>query len=135
QNQISNSQGRVGDRIAQSRLTEPAQTQRATVAFAAGHVFALVTRPAQFERRAELGAEPHYFAFAEVNDWRDNLDLRLRLRADVNAPLERFVVFGTAIGIARTVFGDRADVDSVGADDLGPARGDREQVRVPERDI
>src|SRR5262249_56796427 len=102
---------------------------------AAGRVSPLVTRPAQFGRRAELGAEPRYFAFTELDDRRDDLDLRLRLRPDVNRPLERFVVFGTAIGIARTVFGDRADVDSVGADDLGPARGDREQVRVPERDI
>src|SRR5215471_5553656 len=126
---------RVGNRIAEPRLAESAQPQRATVALAAGPVFAFVTRPAQFERRAEFGAELHDLAFAKPDDRRDYLDLRLGLRAEVNRALERFVVFGAAIGVPGTVFRHRANVDSVGADDLGPARGDREQVGVAERDV
>src|SRR5215470_4820413 len=126
---------RVGNRIAEPRLAESAQPQRATVALAAGRVFAFVTRPAQFERRAEFGAELHDLAFAEPDDGSDDLDLRLGLRAQVDRALERFIIFGTAIGISRAVFGDRADVDSVGAEDFGPASGDREEVRVAEWDV
>src|SRR5262245_44908652 len=126
---------RVGNWIAKPRLPKSAQPQRATVALAAGQVFTFITRPAQFERRAEFGAELHDLAFAKPDNWRDYLDLRLGLRPEVNRALEGFVGFRAGIGIARTVFGHRADIDSVGAEDLGAASGGRQQVGVAERDV
>src|SRR5207253_1951823 len=42
---------------------------------------------------------------------------------------------GPAVRVAGGVFGDGADVDARPADDFGPARRGREQVRVAEGDI
>ena len=93
------------------------------------------TEAAVQKKRAKLYAAADDFRLAHSDDRRPYIYARRRARADINDALEGFVEFRSAVGVARRVFGHRADVDAARADDFGPTRRRREQVRVAERHV
>src|SRR3984885_2365413 len=87
------------------------------------------------QRSAQFDAAADDLVFLELDDRRDDIDLRFRARAFANHVLEGAVILGAAVRIAGAVFGDRADVDRVRALGFGPAHGHAEKMRVAERDV
>ncbi len=92
----------IGDGIFNPRLFERPQAQGTTVAYAAGHVLSLVTRPSVRERRAKLHSAPDDFALLHPDDWRNDFKLCFRLRAGGNHTVEGLVVVRAAVGISGT---------------------------------
>src|ERR671912_2769221 len=125
----------VSDGVYGPRLGEGAQPQGARVAAPARALLRLVARPRESQRRAEREAAADDLGLAEVDDGRPDLDARRGLRADIDGALESLVELGPAVGVAGRVLGHGADVDAPRADDLGPTRRRREQVRVAEGDV
>src|SRR5919205_1616604 len=126
---------RVSHGVADARLAEGPQAQRARVARPARERLGAVARPRQFERRAEFQPPPDDLRLAQAYDGRPDPDAGLGACAHVNGALEGFVELGAAVGVAGRVLGDRADVDARRPDDLGPTRRGAEQVRVAEGDV
>src|ERR1700722_20049681 len=87
------------------------------------------------QRGAQFDAAPDDLAFLQLDDRRDDVDLRFRARAFANRVLKGAVILGTAVGIAGAVFGDCTDIDRIGADGFGPADGDGKKMRVAEWDV
>src|ERR1700685_804520 len=87
------------------------------------------------QRGAQFDAAADDLAFLQLNDRSDDVDLRFRARDFANHILEGAVILGAAVGIAGAVFGDRTDVDRIGADGFGPADGDGKKMRVAEWDV
>src|ERR1700722_13675402 len=84
------------------------------------------------QRGAQFDAAPDDLVFLQLDDGRDDIDLRFGARAFANHVLERAVVFGATVGIAGAVFGDSADVNRIGADGFGPADRDGKEMGVAE---
>src|SRR5918993_4134132 len=125
----------VSDGVGDPRLGEGAQPQGARIAAPARALLGLIARPRELKGRAEREAAADDLGLAEADDGRPDLDARRGLRADIDGALESLVELGAAVGVAGRVLGHGADVDARGADDFGPARRRRQQVRVAEGDV
>src|SRR5918912_2196385 len=101
----------------------------------AGAILCLVARPRQRERRFEVHSASYDLRFSERNHGSNDLDHSLRTRPRLYRALERRVEFRSAIRITRRIFSHCADVDTLRADGFGPARGNREQVRVAKGNV
>jgi hypothetical protein len=82
--------------------------------------------------RSQLDSQFYNLAFAQVDDRGHDLDPGLWFGPHLYHTVERFIIFETAIGITRTIFRDRSDVDLRRADDFSPVRSDQEPVSVVE---
>src|SRR5579862_4761961 len=87
------------------------------------------------QRGTQFDAAADNLIFLELDDRRDDFNLRFRPGAFTNHILEGAVILGATIRIAGAVFGNGADVDLAGADGFGPTHGDAEKVRVAEWNI
>src|SRR4051812_20329243 len=87
------------------------------------------------QRSPQFDSTADDLVLLELDDRSDDFDLRFGARAFTNHILKGSVIFGAAIGIAGTVFGDGTDVDRVGANGFGPAHRDGKKVRVAKRDV
>src|SRR4051812_1267421 len=79
---------------------EPTQPQCAAIALAAGKVFTLVARPGQVEWGIVLQAGLHDLGFRFGDHGSEDADVRLRLRSQIDRPLERIIEDLTAVWIA-----------------------------------
>src|SRR2546426_12701072 len=70
-----------------------------------------------------------------MNNRGDNFDMCRRFCPDLNDLIEGVIVFSPAVGVTRRIFLDGAYENLRSADDLPPAYRDRENMRVPKRDI
>src|ERR1700676_765316 len=84
---------------------------------------------------AELDALANDFAFLQGDHWCGDFNVCFRAGARANQFLKHTIIFRAAIGIARAVFRDRADVDGVSADDFRPAYRYGKKMRVAKRDV
>src|SRR5712692_524214 len=87
------------------------------------------------QRRTQLDAPPDDLAFSQLDDWRDDFDLRFRPRSHANQFLKYAVVFLPAVRIPGAVFGHRPDVNGPRADGLRPAHRNRKKMRVPKGNV
>src|ERR1700737_4630343 len=87
------------------------------------------------QRGAELDALANDFAFLQGDYRRGDFNMRLGASAHANQFLKYAIIFRAAIGIAGTVFRDRADVDGVSADDFRPAYRYGKKIRVAKRHV
>src|SRR6266700_1189613 len=120
----------VRNRIGGACFSKRPQAQQATVASAASHLFVLVARPRQIQWCAKLQAAPDDFAFLQRDDRRDHFYLRLWPRSYAYQILENFVVFRSAIRIARAVFRHRSNVNRARADRFRPTHRHGKKMRV-----
>jgi len=125
----------VSDGVSESGLRKSAEAKETTIAFTASQVFALIAGPSEAEGSAEFSALVNDFTFFHVDDRRDDLDVRVGLGADADQLLEDLVIFGAAIGVAGTVFGNSSDVKSASADGFRPTDTDAEEVCVAKGDV
>ncbi len=125
----------VGDRVGNTSLCERPQTQETTIANAACLFLTLVTRPGQMKRRAQFQSAADDLAFLKSDNRCDDFDFRFRPRPPANQLLKRFVIFGSAIRISRTVFGDRSDVKRTRAGRFRPTDADAQKMGVAERNV
>ena len=70
-----------------------------------------------------------------MNDRGHDFQVGFGLGADRNNLIECRIVLRTAVGVSRTVFGNRPDEDLLRAQDLAPRNRDRNKMRVAERNV
>ena len=121
----------VGDT---GRLESP-QTEDATIAATAGAVAVSVARPGEMERGAQLQAQPDDLALIEVDNGGEDSDARLRSGTGIRRQGERVAKRLRAVGIPGTVFFDSAQIDTGGANGLGPGYAHAEKKGIPERHV
>ena len=125
----------VLDRIGDARRRKGPQAPGATVAHAARLALALVARPAEMERRIEFQPAPDDLRLVHGDERRHDFYARLGPRAEIDDLVEGVVKDFAAVGIARRILLDRADVDAARTDHLRPARGHREEIGVTKRHV
>src|SRR4051812_11752296 len=125
---------RVPQRVLTSGRLEGTQAQHTTVANAASFALLSVTRPRQLQGSAQFKAAPDDLSLTECDERRGDLDASL-FRAHSDHLIKSVVVLRTAIGVAGAVLCDRADVDLLRTEHLGPADRCGKKMRVAERHV
>src|SRR5882724_8809527 len=100
---------RIRQRIFYASCFEGAQTQDATVAYAAGFALISVTRPGELQRSAQVEAAADDLSLTQCDERSRNLDASL-FCTNADHLVEGLVVLRTAIGVAGAVLRDCADV-------------------------
>ena len=121
----------VGDT---GRLESP-QTEDAAIAATAGAVAVSVARPGEMKRGAQLQAEPDDLPLVEVDHRGQDSDPRLRAGTGIRRTRERVKKRLRTVGVPGTVFFDSAQIDTGGANGLGPGNAEAEKKGIPERHI
>src|SRR4051812_41345889 len=111
--------GRVRQRVFRSSRLEGTQAQDATVANATGFALFSVTRPGQLQGRTKLQSAADDLSLAECDERRGDSDVR-GFCTHADDLVEGVIVLGAAIGVAGAVLRDRADVDLLRPQHLGP---------------
>src|ERR1700760_2047284 len=84
------------------------------------------------EGRRQFKAEPHDLLLPHMDERRGNFDVSVA-RAGADKLLKSLIIGRTAVRIAGTVLLHRPDQDGLRAQDLGPADGGRQEMRVAKR--